>query len=204
MDIYTLVLGPYATNTYIVIDNGEAVVVDPADRADHISARIEAHCATLKFILITHGHFDHISAVGELKSRYPEARIVMTESDYSVVKFNRSGGVFDVPSAPFGVDVYVKDGDRFLFIGHEFKIVHTPGHTLGGVCYILDDEVIFSGDTLFRSSIGRSDFIFGDSAELIKSVKKLYELRHDYKILPGHGPSTMLDYERKYNAYVNN
>ena len=109
---------------------------------------------------------------------------------------------YDIPVEPFTVDNKLSDGDEFHLFGHEFVVMSTPGHTVGSVCYIVDDETILSGDTLFKLGIGRSDFAYGDGKTLSASLAKLFGLHKNYKVLPGHGAPTTLDCERKYaNRY---
>ncbi|MCH5165256.1 MAG: MBL fold metallo-hydrolase [Clostridiales bacterium] len=200
MEIFTLTLGYCATNTYIIIDSNEAIVVDPADDGEYIAEFITSHNAAIKYILITHGHFDHIGAARELQKR--GALLYMSETDYNLVDFENRNSIFCAPPDKFLLDVAVHDGDAFTLIGHTFKVISTSGHTPGGVCYIMDDKTIFSGDTLFRLSIGRTDFAYGNRGDLLMSIKKLYELPHDYEVLPGHDRPTTLDYERKNNPYA--
>lgn len=200
MQIYTLGSGPYSANTYIIIENGNAVVIDPSDGADSISDFVCGKNAEIKHILITHGHFDHVGAVYELSRT--GALTAMSETDRKLIVFGSGNGVFNVPSNAFDVTDRVCDGDVLNLIGHGFKVIATPGHTPGSVCYILDDEYIFTGDTLFRLSIGRTDFEYGNRADLMLSLKKLLSLPHDYKILPGHGQPTTLYFERRNNPYV--
>lgn len=200
MEICTLVLGSCATNVYIIIEGGDAVVIDPAENAEYIAEYINRKNATLKYILLTHGHFDHVSAVGELQKR--GARVVISDADYACFKDGTLNAIFGADVDPFESDIMAADGDVLQFIGHTFKVISTAGHTRGSVCYILDDEIIFSGDTLFYASVGRTDFTYGNKSELYDSVKKLYGLPHDYKIFAGHGQPTTLDYERKNNPYV--
>lgn len=200
MEIYTLVLSSYATNVYIIIDNGAAVVVDPAENAQLILDFIQRKNAVLKYVLLTHGHFDHVCAVSELQKS--GATVVMSKIDFDLVDTGELNAMFYVYVERFNLDISVKQDDVLELIGHTFKVISTSGHTPGSVCYVMDDDVIFTGDTLFYLSIGRTNFTFGNKTELIDSVKKLYALPHDYKILSGHGQQTTLDFERKNNNYV--
>ncbi|MDE6402131.1 MAG: MBL fold metallo-hydrolase, partial [Clostridiales bacterium] len=184
----------------IIIDNGEAVVVDPADNAEYILEFIRQKGAVLKYVLLTHGHFDHVSAASELQKN--GAKIIMSEIDYELIESGELNAMFNVSIDRFNLDITVKHEEVLELIGHNFKVLYTPGHTQGSVCYIMDDDIIFSGDTLFHLSIGRTNFTFGNKAQLFDTVKMLYNLPHDYKVLSGHGPSTTLDFERKNNPYV--
>ncbi len=199
MEEITLITSVCQTNTYILIDNGEAVVIDPGDNADAILKIIHDRNAQPKHVLITHGHYDHIGAAAELQKS--GALLYMSQTDHALVDFDEQG-LFGAPRGKFDLDVPVSDGKILNIIGHDFKVISTAGHTPGGVCYVMDDRVIFSGDTLFRSSVGRTDFPFADSSALKASVKKLFALPHDYTVCAGHGPKTTLDFERKYNPYV--
>lgn len=199
MEIYTLITSMCDTNTYILIADGQAIVVDPGANATKISEFIAGKNATLKYILVTHAHFDHIGAVAELQAE--GASVYISQTDYDHVSENDQFGDF-AHVKPFNADVTVKEGDVLELIGHTFKVMETPGHTAGGVCYIMDDETIFSGDTLFRLSVGRTDLPYGNHDDIINSLKKLFALPHDYEVLPGHSRPTTLDFERKCNPYV--
>lgn len=201
MDIYTLVLGCCATNTYVLVENGRAVVVDPADEAERICSFVARKQAIVEQVLITHGHFDHIKAARELQKC--GAEIYMSGTDYGLVDFGNVNSVFGAPSDRFVLDVEVRDGHEFEISGHIFKVLETPGHTVGSVCYIMDDGIIFSGDTLFKLGVGRTDFPHGNFSELNSSLKKLFSLTHDYRVLPGHGSETSLYFEKQNNPYAN-
>lgn len=199
MEEITLITSVCRTNTYILIDNGGAIVIDPGDSAETILKILNDRNVKLECVLITHGHYDHIGATAELQQN--GAIVYMSETDHALVDFDKQG-LFGAPNARFDVDVHVSDGYKFEIIGHAFKVISTPGHTPGGVCFVMDDRIIFSGDTLFRSSVGRTDFPFADHTKLMTSVKKLFALPHDYVVYAGHGPMTTLDFERKFNPYV--
>lgn len=192
------------TDTYLLIEENDAIVIDPGDDYELICLFISKLGATAKYVLITHAHFDHIGAV----ARFAEsgAKVYISQKDYDILvksDFYLNIGYFDKRVEAFVADVLVCDGDRFSLCNHDFTVLATPGHTPGGVCYIMDDSCIFSGDTLFRLSIGRTDFPFCSHSDLIKSIKKLFALSGAYTVYPGHGASTTLDYERKNNPYVN-
>lgn len=204
MNYDTLVTGVYGVNTYILHDGKSAAIVDPGADADKIFDYLTANELDATAIIITHAHFDHVGAVGELQKRLPTVRTYMSAVDFDVLA--RDGFVshcgYDIPVEPFAVDNKLTEGDEFNLFGHNFVVMSTPGHTVGSVCYIVDDETILSGDTLFKHGIGRSDFAYGDGKALSASLAKLFGLRKNYKILPGHGEPTTLDCERKYaNRY---
>ncbi len=198
-------VGLLGTNFYIVTDDktGESAVIDPG--ADYSELEKYTDGKNIKFILITHGHYDHVFGVAELKRR-TGAQIVIGEDDaenlYNSDKCN-SGMHFPVIQEPAHADITVKDGDIIKLGDIEFKVLTTPGHSPGSVCYILEDEkVIFSGDTLFYHSIGRTDFSTSVPQKMRASLKKLAELDGNYDVYPGHGPATTLDEERKNNYYM--
>lgn len=199
MNIYRLVLGAYQTNTYIVIDNDCATVIDPACNAQAIESFVVQKNAKIKHILLTHAHFDHIGAVAELKRH--GACVYMSALDCGIATLNDEFPEYRNTES-FDVDSTVTDGDVLSLSGHEYKVIKTPGHTPDSVCYVMDDEIIFSGDTLFRLSVGRSDFAFGNALELKKSIAKLLALPHDYTVFPGHGEATVLGFEKVNNPYV--
>lgn len=195
-----VISGEYMTNCYIIGENGEAIVVDPGTDFSPIKNYLDAHGLMPKYVLITHAHFDHIGSVAALKAL--GAKVYISETDY---KYLCKDGFFDGTDERvdrFEADVLLNDDDEITLLSHRFRVVSTPGHTPGGVCYIMDNECIFSGDTLFRLSVGRWDFKYGNGAELVKSLRKIFDLVGDYKVYPGHGASTTLDFERKNNPYA--
>ncbi len=199
MKIITHVNGICGTNTYLIIDDGMAVAIDPADDANGILQIAKSHNASVTDVLVTHAHFDHIGALYALKAQ--GARVYASE-DYRLVDELNAMFVGDASGLRFTPDVTVRDGDVIEINGHSFDVISTPGHTPHGVCFVMDVEKIFTGDTLFRLSIGRTDFTLGNKSELIKTVKMLFALYGDYEVFPGHGEPTTLDYERKNNPYV--
>ena len=206
--IETFIVGHIATNCYIITDTAtnRRAVVDPGYKSAELTNRIkELGTDTFDYILLTHGHFDHIwFAIGirELTG----AKIVISEDDAPFL----TDGSLNL-SANFGLrnisnlsaDVTLKDGD-YLMLGNTcIKFIRTPGHTIGSGCYVsFEDKIVFSGDTLFKLSIGRTDFVTGNEAEIKKSLNRLASLEGDFDVLPGHGDKTTLDYERKNNPYV--
>ena len=201
----SLTLGMVATNCYLIInkENKEALLVDPADNALRISNVIEENSCTLKAILLTHGHFDHIMALNDLKKRY-NVPVYAHEEEEDVLKqssLNLSGSIGQIYTTQ--ADVYVKDGEHLKLAGLDVIVLYTPGHTKGGVCYYFPEEkVLMSGDTLFHCSIGRTDFPTGSMSQLVRSVKEqLFVLPDDVQVYPGHDSVTSIGYEKQYNPF---
>ncbi len=203
MKVIQMELGNFATNTYIIYDeNLDAVIIDPAAEAKKIISTIEKNNLKPKFILLTHGHPDHVGALYELKEKY-NLKVYINEKDQEMLETNSTyfGPMLGLDIKDVKGDSYLKDGQELSLGNLKFKIIETPGHTKGGVC-ILIENILFSGDTLFLGSMGRTDFPGGNEEEIFSSLKKLMELPDETVVLPGHGPKTTIGYERKYNPYV--
>ena len=205
IEIKSMTLGMVATNCYLIInkENKEALLVDPADNALRISNVIEENGCTLKAILLTHGHFDHIMALNDLKKRY-NVPVYAHEEEEDVLKqssLNLSGSIGQIYTTQ--ADVYVKDGEHLKLAGLDVIALYTPGHTKGGACYYFPEEkVLMSGDTLFHCSIGRTDFPTGSMSQLVRSVKEqLFVLPDDVQVYPGHDSVTSIGYEKQYNPF---
>ena len=205
IEIKSMTLGMVATNCYLIInkETKEALLIDPADNALRISNVIEENVCTLKAILLTHGHFDHIMALNELKKRY-NVPVYAHEEEEDVLKqssLNMSGMIGQIYTTQ--ADIYVKDGEHLKLAGLDIIVLHTPGHTKGGVCYYLPEEkVLMSGDSLFHCSIGRTDFPTGSMSQLVRSVKEqLFVLPDDVQVYPGHDSVTSIGYEKQYNPF---
>lgn len=196
MEISVISAGAYQTNTYIITEGAEAVIVDPVDGRATLKRLGEGIVPVA--VLLTHGHFDHIAGVAALQKA--GAKVYIAKSDKEMIDALASRSEYRYIE-PFVPDVYVEDGMELDLIGHTFKVIAVPGHTPGSVCYISED-IIFSGDTLFYGSVGRTDLPFGDGASLGRSLKKLLALPAECTVLPGHGPQTDIAFERKYNPYV--
>lgn len=192
MKITTFVLGLLSNNTYLVENQEDKTcfIVDPSTESNKLTDYIDGNNLRLEGILLTHGHFDHIGGVAFLKEKYG-AKVYMHKMDVDFIdnplNFGRKYKRFDV-------DETVEEGDEITLCGQKIKVLHTPGHSQGGVCYICED-VIFCGDTIFRDSYGRYDLRGGDFVTLQNSIQKIFDLQGDYVLLCGHGPSTTLAYE---------
>lgn len=207
LHIHICILGSVRTNCYILrnIVSNEAIVIDPADQASVIIDYINKEKLSLKGILLTHGHFDHILAAVQVANEY-RVKIYANKDEKellsdSYMNFSKTAG-FD-----YGIelDESLEDGQVLNFAGFKIKAIHTPGHTIGGNCYYFEKEkVLFSGDTLFRDTVGRTDLPTGNFSEIISSLKdKLMLLEDEVLVYPGHGESTMIGYERENNEYLN-
>ena len=199
-----LTLGFMAVNCYIVRPEGgrECVVIDPGDRVKKIEKVIDENGLCVKAILLTHGHFDHIGAVDELKAATC-AKIYIHAADAEKLtdakKSLAAMTFFRQNTAP--ADVLLKGGEELDLAGMKIKVIYTPGHTKGGVCYLVENT-LFSGDTLMRLSYGRTDFEDGSEEEMRASLKKLFALEGDLIICPGHGENSLLSLERAGNPIL--
>lgn len=215
MKIGRMVLGTLQTNCYFLYRDGEkeAIVVDPADTGVNIYATLQRNGFRVAGILLTHGHCDHIWGVDALRDAANAAaesdgldsvKVYAFEDEREVLKsthFNLS----DLLGRPFTsyADVYVKDGQEITIAGMTCKVVHTPGHTIGGCCYYFEEAgFLISGDTLFAESVGRTDFPKGSMSTLVRSIKdRLFVLPEETKVYPGHGDATTIGHEKKYNSF---
>jgi len=193
-------------NCYIIADENtrEAAIIDAPFNAEPICEYLTANGLELKYIMLTHGHFDHITAVEGVLAKFPNAKVVAHES-CDVMFANVANNLTDrYCRKPFTLtaDVKVDDGD-ILNVGNvQVKVIHTPGHSCDSVCYLIDDK-LFSGDTLFRLEIGRADFPTGSLEEELSSiVDKLYVLPSDTKVYPGHGEGTIIADEIAGNPHT--
>lgn len=205
MLFYTLVLGQLSTNCYICADEDtkNALVIDVPDEAEKILSFAEEKGIKITDIILTHGHFDHILALKKVKDKtgaklsiFEKTERFLCDPIYNLAQYMNKKIV------PVEADRILKDGDVFDFYGTEFKIIHTPGHTEDSICLLCGDT-LFSGDTLFKQSIGRWDHPTGDVKEELASVKnRLMNLADDTKVCPGHGETTTIGDERKGNMYI--
>lgn len=206
LKIGRIMLGVCQTNCYFVYEEGghEVILFDPADKGAYLYEKLKEKGFQVAAILLTHGHFDHIWGVEELKER-SGAKVYACEEEREVCE-NADINVSGSTGRPCTVnaDVYVKDGDEITAAGMSCKVIATPGHTKGSCCYYFeDDKILLSGDTLFQESVGRTDLPTGSMSALVRSVKeKLLPLPEDVKVYPGHGEATSIGYEKKYNPFL--
>ena len=194
LNIETYPLGAYQTNCYIVYDDNspDCIVIDPGYEPDTVLLAIKGIKKNLAAILLTHGHFDHVGAV----------KILAADTDCDVyIHENELSLPATLTAGPLYYTHTYDEGDTLEIAGVSIKVLHTPGHTPGCVCLMIKEN-LFSGDTLFRDSCGRTDLPGGNGAELFKSLRRLAALPGDYRVLPGHGMESTLDEERENNPYI--
>lgn len=209
--IKTYVLGDVSTNCYILYNKGQedAVIVDPADNGSYLLNKLKELSLKPVAVLLTHGHFDHILAVEDIRRAFcckvyahmDEERLLKDPS------YNLSG-TLGTDQMGLNADVLLRDGGELKLLGLDWKVIATPGHTAGSVSYwIPKEEVLISGDTLFAESLGRTDLPTGNVSDIITSItEKLFVLPDKTMVYPGHGDPTTIGHEKKYNpvaAYVN-
>lgn len=201
MIIKTFTAGPIDANNYLLIDGEEAVLIDCSEVKPEILKEIEGK--KLKYILLTHGHFDHVLGINGMREK-TGAKVLVNKND--VVRIEESASIMRT----FGVqgvqtphaDGFINEGDIIEFGDTKIKAIATPGHTEGGICYLVDGK-LFSGDTLFKNTVGRCDLAGGNFQKLSDSVKnKLFTLDENTVVYPGHGPETTINFEKQYNEII--
>lgn len=222
MKIDKLVVGAIQTNCYIISsDKKNTILIDPGDEADKIIEFIDSNKLIVKYILLSHGHFDHVLALKELISKYPETEVCISERDVELVENIREqmgyvgldsrlresnneevgNDKYDGTSRPrsknIDFDKFLQENDIIELDDLRIKIIETPGHTKGGISLLLNKEYLFTGDTLFKAGVGRTDLFGGDPEVLKKSLKKLLKLPDNIKVYPGHGEASAIGEERK-------
>lgn len=199
LKVYKILPRGFAANTYLLTADGKtAVVVDPAQ--ERIAEAIREAGLEVKYALLTHGHFDHTGGCSVLaKAGIP---VLCGEKEKDLVLGEDSlRPEHGLPLPDFPVQATLKDGDEIVLCGIPFEVIGTPGHTAGGITYRTGDK-LFTGDTLFRNFVGRTDLPTGDKVALEKSVRKLYALPGDYTVYAGHGEETTLGEERAHNMCI--
>jgi hydroxyacylglutathione hydrolase len=205
MKIRTYVLLPeFETNTYLIwdTDTKEAILIDVAAPDQGLINDINKFELKLKYLFLTHGHGDHIAGNEMIKNEFnPQIGIHGSDAEMLSDPQKNLSNYWNYNVISPAADIILKDGDSFRLGKSEIKVIHTPGHTRGGVCYLIDDN-LFSGDTLFAESVGRTDLPGGDYKTLLKSIAKLFQLPDLIKVYPGHGPQTTLEDEKIGNPFV--
>ena len=209
VELKRLVVGPIEENCYLVYDEDSAekkcFLVDPGAGGARILNAMKALSLTPAAIYLTHGHFDHIMAVDWLRKEYPDLPVYAYEAEKEVLENPENSLVSAVAGGYILENVtYVKDGERLILAGIPCEVIATPGHTAGSSCLCLSEEkILFSGDTLFLESAGRTDLPTGSTMDLSVSINEvLMKLSDDIKVYPGHGEETSIGHERKYNFMV--
>ena len=197
------VVGMISTNCYLIEDEAtkKRAVIDPGDHSDQLITEIDKRGGVLDLLLLTHGHYDHIIGVRELCDRY-HPTVCACKDEMEVLQkglYNRSS-IHNIRINSFTVDRLLSDGDVIELGESRITFMHTPGHTKGSGMYIVDDH-IFSGDTVFCESVGRTDFDTSDPEAMMRSIARIKALEGDYHIYPGHDIFTTLSHEKKYNPF---
>ncbi|MFO7734649.1 MAG: MBL fold metallo-hydrolase [bacterium] len=205
IDIRKIVTGPVQTNCYVVTSENRAIIIDPGSEDEDIYEFLENK--TLDYVFLTHSHYDHIDGVNSVLERFPEAELATHSLEKeSLVSPEKNLSVFMGASCSVKreVDILLEDRSVLNWNNTEIEIIHTPGHTIGGVCFYLHEQkILFSGDTLFRNGVGRSDLPGGNHSVLMKSIReKLMNLPDDTDVYPGHMEKTTIGHEKKYNPYI--
>lgn len=202
LKIHTLSLGAYQTNCYIVHEETSktCAVIDPGYQAQDILAEVTRLGLRVDAVLLTHGHFDHVGAVEEICTA-TGCQLWMSEGDWSQRKNPVTAYFYPIANCDFAEVQFCEDGEIIAAGGLKFTVMATPGHTYGSVCFLCEDA-IFSGDTLFAGSCGRTDLPGGDRKVILESLQRLSELEGNYAVYPGHGESTTLAAEKRYNPYM--
>jgi glyoxylase-like metal-dependent hydrolase (beta-lactamase superfamily II) len=205
LKILRIPAGIYAANCYIIYpeDKKEGIVLDPGGDVEDIITAIDSNGLNIKYIILTHGHADHIGGVKGLKNKLGVPVMIHEKDRELLVDGDKNlSSVMAMATVEIEPDVLLKDGDKIEFGGLTAEVIHTPGHTPGGICLKIGDN-LFTGDTLFAGSIGRTDFLGGSYEEIIKSIKeKLIIYPDNTQVYPGHGPSSTIKNEKSSNPFL--
>ncbi len=201
MKTVCLTTGPIGTNCYLLIEEGKGLVIDPGGDGERILWEIQKENVTLETILLTHGHFDHIGGIEALTDAFPDVPVLISKADLPMLSDPQKNGSLSLS----GRGITVVRGEALAafvsFAGKEIQVIPTPGHTEGSCCFLVENS-LFTGDTLFRGSVGRTDLYGGDSSELFYSLEKLKALPDSLLVFPGHGAETTLGREKRQNPFL--
>lgn len=203
--IKSISVGPLEVNTFLIWDSSthEAILVDPGDEPDRIIDMIKEEELQLKYIVCTHAHFDHVGAIPELRQE-TGTPVLIHRDEREIYEAARDMAAFwgyDIDPLP-EPDRFVEEGEKLKVGGLEFTVLHTPGHSPGGIS-LYGEGIVVTGDTLFAGSVGRTDFHGGDIEKLKASFRRLLELPEETVVLPGHGPSSTIGREKRENFFIN-
>ena len=203
--IETLLLGHMQTNGYFLYheDVREAIIIDPADRTNEIVERLEQLNLKPCAILLTHGHFDHILSVADIKEKYDILVYSQLEEKEVLGDSNKNLSVRLSKAVTISPDVLLKDGEEIVLGQIPIRVIHTPGHTIGSTCYYVESaDILVSGDTLFYEEVGRCDLPTSNFESILHSIReKLFVLKEETRVYPGHDKPTTIGHEKKYNPF---
>jgi len=203
--VYRYMTGPLQVNTYLAYDDTKkGFIVDPGGYSMALAETVKKEEIEIEYIILTHGHADHIGGVAEFQQEYPKAKVVAYAAERDMLQDPAMNSSYEINRKAITVeaDIYVKDRETLTVGDTELTFVHTPGHTLGGMC-ILTPGYAFSGDTIFRASIGRTDFYGGSFEQIANSIReRLYVLPDNTLVLPGHMGETTIGFEKENNPFV--
>jgi glyoxylase-like metal-dependent hydrolase (beta-lactamase superfamily II) len=208
MKIDCLMLGAYETNCYVLRSSEtveDCLIIDPGLGAGKLINFLKEHELNPLAVVLTHGHIDHIAGVAALRTEYPDIKVHIHKLDADMLTEPHTnlsamtGGAFSIEPAEFALD----EQSTIEQAGLKLSVLHTPGHTPGGIClYLKDEGIVFTDDALFADSIGRTDFPNGDMSQLLKGIReKLFTLPDETKVYPGHGPITSIEHEKANNPF---
>jgi hydroxyacylglutathione hydrolase len=205
IEVTPVVTGPFVENSYVVHDpqTKDAVIIDPGDDPGRIVRTVEQLGAKPVAVLLTHGHIDHVGAVARILEKFPVPLLCHEGDQHWLDGLEEQGRMFGLRTGKVPKPTrYVVDGEELKLGSLSFKVIHTPGHSAGGVCYLIG-KTLFAGDTLFEGSIGRSDFPDGSHEQLLESIQqRILPLGDDVAVFSGHGPETTVGRERRFNPFL--
>ena len=192
--------GDFFENTYLINnEQNEAILVDPGEGLDEYLEELNQY--NIKAILLTHGHMDHIDGIKHFLNVtiyiYKDEQVFLSSPDLSLYRYFNKHMPFNISD----LSIHLLEEGTINLLGFNIEVIATPGHTKGSVCYLVDNKYLFSGDTLFQCSIGRTDFPTGSTLDMNKSLDRLKKLSDDVLVYPGHGAETSIKFEKQYNPY---